>query len=124
MKKLNGYSIAARLCQYSTIKRMEIPFSEFCKVFGPIYWEKLTSLEKLYFKRIAIQYNQSPLGIASRNRKFPSRDEFLTTVFGQRDNERDQVITELKSVVTKIYDNPIKAYLKLSHNKNRVSQNI
>ena len=125
MKKLNGYSIAVKLCQYSIIvKGIGIPFSEFCKIFGPIYWEKLTRLEKLYFKRIAIQYNQSPLGIiARRDGKFPSREEFLGAVFGQRDNERNQVLDELKCVVIKIYDLSMKTYSILSHNeKNSITE--
>ncbi len=104
MKNINGYSVAVRLCEYSTLAGTGLSFSMLCKVFGPIYWEKLSPLEKLYFKRVAMQYKQTAIGIAERNGTLPTREAYLDVIFGGRSKERDQVLDELETVVIKLYE--------------------
>ncbi len=104
MKKINGYSVAARLCEYSTLAGTGLSFPILCKVFGPLLWEKLSPLEKLYFKRVAIQYKQTAVGILERAGTLPSREEYLDAIFGERSNEQDQVLDTLETVVIELYD--------------------
>lgn len=102
MKKQNGYSIAARLCEYSTSGGTNLPFPILCQVFGPVYWEKLTTVEKLYFKRLAIQYRQTVVGTAERAGSLPTREAFLTAVFGDRAIEQEKVRQELQLAAMKL----------------------
>lgn len=104
MKNINGYSIAARLCEYSTLAGTGLPFPTLCKVFGPMFWEKLSPLEKHYFKRVAIQYKQTVVGIAERTGTLPAREDYLDAIFGERSSERDQVLDKLETVVIELYD--------------------
>ena len=104
MKNINGYSTAARLCEYSTLAGTGLSFPILCKVFGPLYWEKLSPLEKHYFKRVAIQYKKTAVGIAERVGTQPTKEDYLNAIFGERTNERDEVLDELETVVIKLYD--------------------
>ena len=98
MKKVNGYSVAVRLCEYSTLAGTGLSFPLLCKVFGPVYWQILPALSKFYYKRVAIQYKQTAIGIAERAGTLPTRDAFLDAIFGERLDEREHVIQELTSV--------------------------
>lgn len=101
MRRINGYAIAARLCEISG-NGTNLSFPELCKIFGPIYWESLPSLSKLYFKRLAIHYKQTSMGKAEKAGFKPSCEEFLTSLFGHRNQEQETVMQELKLVCDKI----------------------
>ena len=101
---INGYSVAARLCEYSTLAGTGLSFPNLCKVFGPLCWENLLPLEKLYFKRVAIQYKQTAMGIAERAGTLPTREEYLDAIFGERTGEQDQVLDKLETVVIELYN--------------------
>jgi hypothetical protein len=103
MKKLNGYSVAVRLCEYSTSTGTGLPFPVLCKIFGPLYWEGLSTLEKLYFKQLAIHYSQTAVGIAERAGALPTREALMDAIFGVRTIEKEKVIGELAPINIKIY---------------------
>ena len=90
MKTLNGYSVATRLCQYSTTTTESgLNFPALCVIFGPVGWDLLAPLEKLYFKRIAEQYKTTAVGNNERVQgEVPSREQFLSAVFGEKMIER------------------------------------
>ena len=103
MKTINGYSMAVLLCQFFSDVWMDIPFPKLCLLFGPLFWKDgLSPLEKQYFKRLAAEYKQSPTGIAEKNGHHPTRDEFLTAVFGLRTQEQYIVQQKLEPVAAKI----------------------
>ena len=102
MKKINGYSLAVKLCEYSTLTGTGLSFPALCKIFGPMYWETLNPLEKLYYKRLAAQYKQTDLGIAERKGKIPTRTKFLNAIFGNKINEQNEVLDELENIVFEI----------------------
>ena len=102
MKKINGYSVAVKLCEYSTLFGSGIPFSKLCQIFGPLYWEKLSPLEKLYYKRLAAQYKQTALGIAERAGNIPTRSEFLNAIFGLKIVEQELVLDDLEKVIIEL----------------------
>ena len=52
------FVIVKRLCEYSTLNGTGLPFPVLCKVFRPMYREKLSQLEKFYFKRVDTQHKQ------------------------------------------------------------------
>ena len=95
VRKVNGYSIAVRLCEYFC--RTGLSFPLLCKVFGPLYWEHLSALEKLYFKRVALQYRMS----GQYGHKL-SGNQFVAAIFGQRREELEHVREALKVVGEKI----------------------
>ncbi len=97
---VNGYSIAARLCQYFC--RTLLTFPQLCKVFGPLYWEHLTVLEKLYFKRLALHYQNSPTGRSEWYGYPVNGNKFVAAIFGQRREELNRVKEALKIVGEKI----------------------
>ena len=104
MKSINGYSVAASLCEYSTLAGTGLSFPTLCKVFGPMFWEKLSPLEKLYFKRVAIHYKRTDVGIAERAGVLPTREEYLDAIFGERTSEQDQVLDKLETIVIELYN--------------------
>ena len=102
MKQINGYSIAAQLCECSTPGGSGLHFSLLCKVFGPVYWESLSYIEKMYFKHIAMQYKQTPMGIAEKAGARPTREAFLNVIFGNRIIERNQILSILEEIALEI----------------------
>ena len=94
MRKVNGYSIAVRLCEYFC--RTGLSFPLLCKVFGPLYWEHLSALEKLYFKRVALQYRME------WHCHKVTDNQFVGVIFDQRREELEHVREALKVVGERI----------------------
>ena len=97
MKKYNGFTVAARLCHCS-MPAEAMSFPEVCKFFGTLYWDDLSCIEKSYFKRLALQYNQSEAGIAYRNGAQPKPQEFIIAVFDQAQCQKEEVMKQLRIV--------------------------
>ena len=94
MKNQTGYSIAALLCEYSLDGGTGLSFPKLCLLFGPKYWEKSSVIEKLYFKRLAIHYKTTATFQLERKGIKPTKEEFLSSLFGHRIEEQNAVMDD------------------------------
>ena len=100
MGRISGYTIALRLCEYFVESGLSFPLR--CKIFGPLYWETLNDLEKLYFKQLATQYRATPTGWSEKYGPRVNDYRFLAAVFDQRAEEMNRVKDVLMAVGTKM----------------------
>ena len=77
----NGYSLGVKLCEHFSSNGTGLSFPTLCKVFGPVYWEKLDPLQKLYFKRLALHYKTTETGAAERNGTRPSNAQVALALY-------------------------------------------
>ena len=98
MKNINGYRLAARLCQFSPDGGVdEIDFPEFCIDFGPGCWDQLSTFQKYYFKRLAQYYKTTTIGQnEKRDGVIPTKQELFTVLFHERPDEQNCVIELLR----------------------------
>ncbi len=91
MRTVTGYTIAARLCEASLAGGTGLTIKELCHVFS-IYWEWLSAIEKLYFKRLALFYKTwrlEHLGIE------PTQEDFVSSIFNGRQAEKSTIMMDL-----------------------------
>lgn len=123
-RTINGYYICARLCGHVNPSK-KIPFRTICEELGPLYWQNLRVLEKMYFKRLASSYRLTHLGQEERKKESgeaPGRWIFLQTIFDGNTEEEKQVMKILEPVHEKIFTKYKTASAKQNSFKNCYQQ--
>ena len=101
MKTVNGYTLAARLCEASLNGGTGLTIGELCGAFK-VYWEKLSAIEKLYYKRLAVFYKTTIIWKLERLGMEPDQEDFVKAVFGPRLQEKAIIMEHLYPTATQL----------------------
>lgn len=102
VKNINGYSVATKLLFYSYgYPGLKHDFATTCKLFGP-FWDKMSPIERSYFKKLATNYKKTPLGKQEKKGLRPSKGRFLQVLFENNKEEQDMCLKELYNVAQEI----------------------